>query len=76
MGRQKTKLNLKMKRLIVHQIKKHKMKKCEIPDDVLNDGHVTPMINIPEMVDGGGKPLFITMVQFNKIHDQVARNKK
>ena len=62
----KKKLDLITKQFIAKKIVKHKMKKCTVLEK-------NAMIAIPDTEDDGGKPMFISTVQFNKIHDFAQR---
>lgn len=57
------KLTRKQKILIGKLIKKHQMKRAKV---LLN----SQMVAIPETEDESGKPLFIPVVQYNKIWDR------
>lgn len=63
------KVTREMKKLIGSKIKKHNMKHVIYSNK-------NAMVAIPETEDVSGKPLFISCIQFNKIHDFVTRTRQ
>ena len=62
----KKKLDLRTKQFIAKKIVKYKMAKRTVIEN-------NTMVAIPDTYDDDGKPMFVSTIQFNKIHSFAQR---